>query len=278
MEGFQGGLVGEALGEFSAEQFQKWICFCYDGFMKLKLLSWNIWGGTYREEIIEFLRAADVDIIALQEVIEDENGNTAMTIAKEFGYEFVSALDMKMSSRWSGPRREKEEIINFGNAVLVKPRYKIVSSEAIEMSASESRVAIRADIKIEGVILHVFSIHLKHDHPKKSDPKNVALQKEQTDKLVSIMPLEKVVVMGDMNNIPGSYAVDTMSKVLQNAGEHSNVPTWSVYPDTCDICPLNGVEYKFDYIFTSKDIKTDSFEVGQSKGADHLPVSAVIEI
>ena len=92
------------------------------------------------------------------------------------------------------------------------------------------------------------------------------------------MPSERVIAMGDMNNIPGSYAVDTMSKVLQNAGEHSDVPTWSLYPDTCDICPLNGVEYKFDYIFTSKDMKADSFEVGQSKGADHLPVSAVIEI
>ena len=64
--------------------------------MKVKILSWNIWCGTYLDEVTEFLKNANADIIALQEVVEDERGNLVEIIAKELGYKYVHAIGMNM--------------------------------------------------------------------------------------------------------------------------------------------------------------------------------------
>jgi endonuclease/exonuclease/phosphatase family metal-dependent hydrolase len=245
--------------------------------MKLKILSWNIWGGKYLNEVMTFLKDADADIIALQEVIEDDRaGNTSLTIAKKLGYECVYGLGMLMSSKWAGPPREKEETIKFGNAILSK--HAITSSKIHKLSVSERRVAVQADLRIGNTILHCFSVHLKHNHVERSNPKILQLQNEQADNLVKILPSEKTVLMGDLNALPESYAVKKMGEVLKNIEKDPGSLTWSVYPEGCDGCLPKGIQYKLDYIFISEDIKAQSFEVGNSKGSDHLPISAIIEI
>jgi exonuclease III len=68
--------------------------------MKLKILSWNIWCGTYLDEVIKFLKIADSDIIALQEVAEDNRGNISEIIAKELGYKYVYTTDIDMPLKY----------------------------------------------------------------------------------------------------------------------------------------------------------------------------------
>jgi endonuclease/exonuclease/phosphatase family metal-dependent hydrolase len=244
--------------------------------MKIRLLSWNIWGGKYLEEVIAFLKTADADIVALQEVIENETGNTALTIADKLGYECAYELGMKMSSKWAGPPRAKEEIINFGNAILSK--HKIIESKTHELSEGERRVAVQADIQIGNNILHTFSIHLKHYHFEQVNPQTLEMQNEQADNLVKLLPLNKTILMGDLNAPPESYAVKKVGQILQDAEINSHTPTWSVYREGCTICLVEGIRYKLDYIFTSNDLKICSFEVKESKGSDHLPISAIVEI
>jgi len=242
--------------------------------MKIKVISWNIWGGKYLDQVISFLKEADVDIIALQEVIEDDDGgNTALTISKVLGYECVFNLGTSMSSKWSGPERSPEKIINFGNAVI--SRHKIISSTNHHLS--DKRIAVRADIQIGTSVLHAYSIHLKHQHVEKPDPQSGLRQKEQINTLLKVLPLEKTVVMGDFNSQQGSYPILAMNKSFVDSEKGVPTPTWMVYKEGCSICPPK-VEYKFDYIFTSKEIKVVSFNVSDSKASDHLPVSAVIEI
>ena len=243
--------------------------------MRIRLVSWNIWGGKYLEEVITFLKTADTDIVALQEVIENETGNTALTIADKLGYECAYELGMKMSSKWAGPPRDKEEIINFGNAILSK--YKIVESKIHELSKGERRVAVQADIQIGNNILHAFSIHLKHNHLEQPNPQILEMQNEQADNLVKLLPLNKTVLMGDFNSLPESYAVKKIGDVLRDADTENSL-TWSVYREGCSVCLIPKIQYKLDYIFTSKDLKICSFEVKESKGSDHLPVSAIVEI
>lgn len=251
--------------------------------MKLKILSWNIWGGKHFDEVIAFLKSADADVIALQEVILEGNTNTALRIAEKLGYEVTPvsptfAIKMPISSKWTGPDREKEETLMFGNAILTK--HKIRSSQEHELSSGESRISVSADVAIGGVTLHVFSIHLKHlhVHADANDPKTVQMHNGQADKLMTLLPSDRTIVMGDFNALPDSYAIKRTNSVLRDAESNAATPTWSVYPEGCDVCLPRGIEYKFDYIFTTKDLKTSGFQVGDSKGSDHLPVSATIEI
>ncbi len=250
--------------------------------MQLKFLSWNIWGGRHIDDVIDFLKSADADIIALQEVIREGDGNTALTIAQRLGYEIspispAVALTMPISSKWTGPVKEKEEIYTFGNAILTK--HKIASSRAYELSSGESRVAISADVLVGDFLFHVFSIHLKHIHVSNdNEPEVVAMHRGQADKLMTLLPKEKTIVAGDFNTVANGYAVQKANEFLRDSEQGSATPTWSVYPEGCGVCPFTGIAYKFDYIFTSKDLKTNGFQVGDSKGSDHLPVSVMIEI
>ena len=241
--------------------------------MKLKILSWNIWCGTYLDGVIEFLKTANADIIALQEVIEDERGNLVEIIAKELGYEYVHAIGMNMPVKFL-PKYEKDDkrTIKFGTAILSK--YKIIDSRIYELVDENKRLVIGTDIKIRNETLHIFSIHLKHTHQK-----SLEIQDAETENLLRLLPEKNTVVMGDFNALPESTVIETMSQVLKNAGENSTTPTWSVYKDGCTCITKDGeIIYQLDYIFTSKDIKTNSFKVYESKASDHLPISAMIEI
>lgn len=241
--------------------------------MKLKILSWNIWCGTYLDEVIEFLKHSNADIIALQEVAEDERGNLVEIIAKELGYEYVHAIGMNMPVRFL-PKYEKNDkrTIKFGTAILSK--YKIINSKIYELVDENKRLIVRADIKIGDKILHIFSIHLKHTHQKPSE-----IQDVETDNLLQLLPEKNTIVMGDFNALPESTVIKKMNQVLQDIETNSITPTWSVYKDGCTCLTKDEeVIYKLDYIFTSKNMKVDLFEVHESKGSDHLPISAIIEI
>lgn len=230
--------------------------------MKIKILSWNIWGGKYLDGVVDFLQAAHADIIGLQEVVEEGSGNSAQTIAEKLGYQYV-CYGRAMSMSVEG----KE--VTLGNAVISK--YPIVESKRHVLSDEKSRVAVQADIKIGNETLHVFSAHLVHTHQKPSD-----IQEKQTDTLTSLLPKEKTVLMGDFNALPESSVIRRMNEVLVNTESKASTPTWSVYPEKC--CPMKSVQCKLDYIFTTPDLKSESFVVSSSKASDHLPVSVVLEL
>lgn len=240
--------------------------------MQLKVISWNIWCGIHLKGVLDFLKTADADIITLQEVIADDNGNTAVTIANELGYECVYAMGMQTPAKFMPePLKKDEGFINFGNAIL--SRHTIIESKVHELSEQRSRLAIQADIQISDTILHAFGIHLKHSHQKPLE-----LQDQQVENLIKVLPPQKAIVMGDFNALPKSNVIKKISKILQDTEINSSTPTWSVYREGCMVCLVDKIQYKLDYIFTSRDIKTGPFKVEQSRGSDHLPISAVIEI
>ncbi|MDO8487267.1 MAG: endonuclease/exonuclease/phosphatase family protein [Candidatus Curtissbacteria bacterium] len=232
--------------------------------MTLKIISWNIWEGKYFTGIIDFLKKSDADIIGFQEAVQEKDGkaNTAQLIANELGYEFVYATTCEI---------EKDgRILDRGNAILSK--HRIIENKTYVLSEIDKRTAIGADIEVKGTKLHVFNTHLIHTHQKPSGTQNL-----QAKNLIEVLPKRATILMGDFNAVPGSVAVKKISKVLKNT-DTSNLPTWCVYPEGCKVCKPKGVEYKLDYIFVSQDIKCKLFEVGSSKGSDHLPISAIIQI
>src|SRR3989344_274733 len=240
--------------------------------MQIKILSWNIWCGTYLEEVIEFLKTANADIVALQEVSEDERGNISEINAKKLGYKHVHAVGMNLPLKFlPWQRSDDERIIKFGNAILSK--YKITNSKVIELTEEDKRLIIEADIEVGDKSLHVFSIHLKHTHQKPLE-----LQNLQAENLIKLASKEKTIIMGDFNALPESTVIQKMNQTLQDSEIDSLTPTWSVYKEGCTVCLVGDIKHKLDYIFTSKDIKASSFKVHESKSSDHLPISAVIKL
>lgn len=230
--------------------------------MTLKVVSWNIWIDGFLQAWEEFLADTNADIVGLQEVKDDDPERDIIGVLEQRGYKCVFAHTEQV---WDGKR------YRHGPAVFSK--LPIVHSEKIQLAkGNDERAAAYVQIDVDGTIMHIFSTHLIHTHQQPSQQ-----QEEQTRRLVKKLPSEHVLVMGDFNATPDSISVQAMREVLRDT-DSLNTPTWSVYPEGCTGCSPQKVDTKLDYIFTSKDLKTHSFAVGQSKGSDHLPVSVLVEV
>lgn len=230
--------------------------------MTLKILSWNIWIDGYFDQISDFLKQSNADIIGLQEVKDYDSKRDVIKFLNDLGYQHAFA---PVKKKWWGKKIEKD-----GPAIFSK--YNILDTKTYVLSKTNSRVGLKAEIQEKDKILHVFSTHLIHTHQNESKEQN-----EQVENLIKVLPREGTIVMGDFNAIPDSLVIKNMKKVLVDS-DPSSTPTWSVYPEGCLICNPQEVSIRLDYIFTSKDMVVKSFAVGNSRGSDHLPISAVVEI
>ena len=237
---------------------------------KLKVVSWNIWQGAHLSEVKSFLKDVDADIIALQEVSGDER-NIIKELADSLGCTYITAFDMSLPMKYVPEHlRTSADHLTYGSVILSK--HEIVGGGSVVISDEDNRTIAKADIKIGDEILTVYGLHLKHTHQQDSEHQNV-----QADNLLKMVPEKRAIVMGDFNSLKGSYPITKISGVLSDTEIGEPTPTWSVYKDGCSYCQIGDLEHKLDYIFTTKDIKTESFIVGDSRASDHLPVIAVVE-
>lgn len=229
--------------------------------MKIKVLSWNIWVDGYFDEITSFIKDSNANIVCLQEVKDSDPKRDIIGYLENLGYSYVFASTLQT---WDGEKYKQ------GPAVFSK--YAIKNSRTYMLSEENVRMAVRADINIGTQTLHVFSTHLIHTHQKPSE-----IQEAQARNLIELIPDKKSILAGDFNASPESEAIKLLKDVLVDTDKTSS-PTWSVYKAGCELCNLDKITTRLDYIFTTKDINSGSFEVGQPRGSDHLPISVTIKI
>lgn len=239
---------------------------------KVKVVSWNIWGGQYLPEILEFLSEFKPEIICLQEVIQDLDGrnNTAEAIARHLGYKssyFTPTYEI--DARKYYPKLEPR-VVSMGNAIISKNA--IQDFKVHPLSEGKRRFLLEALIPVNGQMLHVFSTHLLHTHQNPSE-----IQELQAKRISEIIPKQHAILGADLNAIPESVTVKTLKQAMVNT-DTAFTPTWSVYPEGCPVCKPQAIDTRLDYLFVTKDLKHHSFKVHDSKGSDHLPISVEIEV
>jgi endonuclease/exonuclease/phosphatase family metal-dependent hydrolase len=89
---------------------------------------------------------------------------------------------------------------------------------------------------------------------------------------------EKVVLMGDLNSRPESDTVTTLASVLRHADSKLSAPTFTMYPHEYQDHKSADLTDRVDYIFTSSDITVMDAGVGMSRGSNHLPIWAILEV
>src|SRR3989344_9066783 len=151
--------------------------------MILKILSWNVWVDGYFDQISDFLKKSNADIISLQDVKNDDPKRDVIKYLDGLGYQHTFA---SIEKKWSG------KIYRDGPAIFSK--YNIYKTKTHVLSKTDSRIGLRADIQIKDTLLHVFSTHLIHTHQKESK-----VQAEQAANLIKVLPRDHTIVMGDFN-------------------------------------------------------------------------------
>jgi len=165
---------------------------------KLRVLTWNIWWRygpweSRRAVIVETLRQLDCDVIALQEVWQDDETNLAAELASELGYYHVFASSME------------REGFGFGNAIL--SRWPINHSETVMLFGAEEngegRLALFAEIDGPRGSLPFFNTHLnwkfEHSHIRQRQVADLARFVDSKNP-IAFPP----IVCGDFNADPGS--------------------------------------------------------------------------
>lgn len=229
--------------------------------MQIKILSWNIWIDSHFDQVKEFLKNSNADIVGLQEVREDDPARETIKYMDSLGYKYVFA---PIAKSWDG------EVWNFGPAIFTK--LQIISFQKYTLSDQDSRSLVQADVKVGDKLIHTFCTHLTHTHQQESD-----IQLQQVEELLKYIPNKDSVLLGDFNAIPIGKTIQKVRESLLDT-DPSNQPTWSVYPEGCVTCNPQKIDIRLDYIFTTKDIRTHSFKVEDSRGSDHLPISIIMEL
>jgi endonuclease/exonuclease/phosphatase family metal-dependent hydrolase len=172
----------------------------------VRVATWNLWWrfGHWEQRwapIVQTLRAADPDLIALQEVWEEGDRNQAAELAEALGdYHHVYA------HRWEGAE------VKFGNAVL--SRWPIDGHEWRPLPApadeDELRTVLRADVGGPRGPLSIFSTHL-HYRLFHSD-----IRQEQVAAICEFAretatPDYPAVVAGDFNATPDADEIRMMT-------------------------------------------------------------------
>lgn len=159
----------------------------------LRVATFNIWhdaGGNWPVRLrllVDALRAADADVIALQEVLQDANKglpNQAETIAAALGgytVHFMSTSPPDAANR-------------YGNAILT--RLPVIAA-ATRMLAprSDYRTAIRLRVDVRGRPVDVVNTHLAWE------PHAAPVRAQQIGDLIGWLPGDgaPLIVMGDFN-------------------------------------------------------------------------------
>ena len=100
--------------------------------MILKVLSWNVWVDHFFDQISNFLKRTDADIIGLQEVKNNDPTRNFIEYLCKLSYHFVFT---PAQQSW-----RKEEDYKFGPAIFSK--YPILSTRTYVLSKINNYVMV----------------------------------------------------------------------------------------------------------------------------------------
>ena len=250
--------------------------------MKLKLMTYNIAAtrdfgkGTGKpfeysvEKYAQMIKEQNPDICGLNEVdymlVRSGRRKTTRALGALLGYEdaFAPAVTWLFGGKPG----------NYGNGFLSKHHIKDVRICPIPDPVTrdedvyyETRVILNALVDFEGTDVDVFVSHF-------------GLAKAERANAVKILAelikdsCHPVIVMGDFNAQPDDPVLDPIRGLLSD--------TFDVYPDknakTYPTNPEFGPDQKIDYIFVSKEFRTESVEIIDRQLSDHKAYIANVEL
>ena len=212
------------------------------------------------QRIVEVLREIDADVIALQEVIGA--GPVGAGQAEEIG----AGLGMGWVMNCVRTLRQHQ----FGNVVL--SRYPIVHHSSYDLSwrTCEARNCQRADLDINGRVLHVYNVHLGTA---------VLERRYQAGRLAAFVHDRRVtgpkIILGDFNEWMKGLATKTLSSLFESVDISQHLKRRRTYPGLFPVVHL-------DHIYYDGKVDVVSVEMPRTRqslmASDHLPLVANLRI
>jgi endonuclease/exonuclease/phosphatase family metal-dependent hydrolase len=253
--------------------------------MKLKVLCLNLWlGGRLMDEIIDFLRRQNADIVLLQEVYASEDSRTPKnyrsleTITSELPYEYMDFAPALVDNMPKGK-------VLSGNAVL--SRFPITSREVIffrepfserphpedpQYMPSSPRNLQHVQLKTPGGRLELYNFQGVWD----LDGDNYSdRRREMSQKIIgAVKGKRNVILAGDTNAQPTNKAMREVEKHLRSVFGTELQSTFNMKHKTNP----GYATARVDMMFVSPNIKILEKRCHDVDVSDHLPLSATLEV
>lgn len=228
------------------------------------------------DTVAEVLVAKNADIVCLQEVYARRNiEKMAAQLKEKTGYKYIQLLRLV-------PER------NYG--MLILSRYPILGKGRVDFPGTTGNMAMYADLQVGDDILRVYNVHLQSIRFRKTDydfvngseldnTSNLAQGKgllqrmrdaygkraEQADALsqhIRNSVVKNVLVCGDFNDVPLSYAYHTVADGMNDAFREAGSGLERTY-----LGPFPS--FRIDYILSSPEISFKSYQSSEEIPGDH---------
>jgi len=260
----------------------------------VKLASYNVrlfdlynWKSNKRtrDSILTYLDSVDADVLCIQEFFKSKDNkyfNTLDTLTELLDVHYVHEEYTSVLHRGMN---------YFGMATFSK--YLIVDQRLLPLSAKEHNLAIWTDLDIHGDTIRVFNLHLASvrisgmeeqidEHIEDDD------REQQLNDAVRLLGMLRdgfqrradqalivheaiassphpVIVCGDLNDTPGSFAYQTISRGLEDAFMKFGRGTGSTY---IGYFP----SFRIDYLLYSPELQVSGFRTDNVQLSDHRPL------
>ncbi len=256
---------------------------------KIKVFSYNVrmfdyfnWTGKQcGDSIFSLIEKENADIVCLQEFYSRKGFNYQKKISKKLHYKYF-VHSSENTKRF------------FGSVIFSK--YPIVASGTLKTDQTLHR-CIYADIVKNRDTFRVYNVHLASVHLDKSDyefmknidikDNNIKEAKGIGKKLIDAYEKRgreaqtvhahiqaspyKVIVCGDFNDTPVSYAYHKIKGNLKDAFIQSGIGIGHTYAKYLPFL-------RIDFIFHDKAMSTKSYKRLRKNFSDHFPISSEIEL
>lgn len=210
--------------------------------------------------IVDTIQQCGADIVGLQEILGKGTDPAFVEQTKilgerlDFYYYFAKAIDFGENNPYG---------------IALVSRYPIISTEIVRIPDPqvkrydgyyESRILLKAKIDVGGG-LNVLVSHFGLN----PDEKENAVQT-----VVSNLPQERCVLMGDFNMHPDNPTLAPIMQRLYDTAQNFSSPKLSF--------PSDAPTVKIDYIFVTDDLEVESADIPEIVSSDHRPHVATIEV
>jgi endonuclease/exonuclease/phosphatase family metal-dependent hydrolase len=224
--------------------------------VRLRILTYNVHkcrgldGRASALRIAEVLLEAGADIVALQEAMEHQ----AEVISAEIGMPFVLG------------ENRKHRGYAYGNVVLSRFPIREMRNYDLSVRGREERGCLRADVSVNGGVLHVFNVHLGTALMERRHQGRMLMAPE----LLNDASLESPrIVLGDFNEWTQGLATRLLRSHLESADIRAHLRRRRTYPGLLPFLHL-------DHIYYDPALRLEKLRLHRTPKAlvasDHLPL------
>lgn len=268
---------------------------------ELKVMSFNVrlfdlymWSKekSTRNQIFDFLKEEDPDVLCLQEFFHTENNDKYHFKTLDTLIQFLSAKNYHAHYTLSLRKTDHWGVITFS-------KYPILEKGVVDFQEKSDNVSIYTDIKKGDQTIRIYNAHLasikldKHDYKAMQEVNKNDYSKDFSQELNMLTKIKKgfllranqadsiqkhisqsphpIIFCGDFNDTPSSYVYNKIKGNKKDAFMESGIGLGRTYIG-------DFPSFRIDYILYDQSFTSRKYKTHPVKLSDHHPISAYIQI